>query len=50
MSSDFEEAIRNGSTSVRVGSTIFGARTAKAPAPAAPAAPAAAPAAADAAA
>ena len=26
MSSDFENAIRNGSTSVRVGSTIFGAR------------------------
>jgi pyridoxal phosphate enzyme (YggS family) len=30
MSNDFEEAVRNGSTSVRVGSTIFGARAAKA--------------------
>jgi uncharacterized pyridoxal phosphate-containing UPF0001 family protein len=26
MSGDFEDAIRRGSTSVRVGSTIFGAR------------------------
>ncbi len=26
MSNDFEEAIRSGSTSVRVGSSIFGAR------------------------
>lgn len=30
MSDDFEEAIRRGSTNVRVGSTIFGARPAKA--------------------
>lgn len=29
MSGDFEAAIANGSTSVRVGSSIFGARAAK---------------------